>query len=80
MREFAGARALSGEGRCSPVSASRANSVLLLLEPAQLPGARQTRCTPGTGLLLFFQCLHKLQTNKLPPRPLLICINEYICM
>lgn len=54
MRDFAGALALSGWGRCSLVSARGANSAFLLLEPAQLPGASQTRSTPGTGLLLFF--------------------------
>lgn len=55
MREFAGSPALSGEGRCSPVSARGANSVFLLLVTAQLPGASQMRSTPGRGLLLIFQ-------------------------
>lgn len=41
MRDVAGAPLLSGRGRCSPVSARRARSVSVLLEPAQIPGASQ---------------------------------------
>lgn len=80
MREFAGARALSGEGRCSPVSASELIQCSSFWNRLSSQGPVRRGVPQGQVYFSFFQCLHKLQTNTLPPRPLLICINEYICM